>query len=312
MKWLTLILTLPTANATARMRIWRALKASGAAVLRDGVYLLPERDDCHSALAEIAEDIEANGGTAYLLQADGAIAATFPSLFDRTEDYAALLTAISETHAALNIDNALDTLKQFRKLGKTFAAIGATDFFPGEAQRQVDVALRALEVAANAILSPDEPHAATGAVARLNLVDYQGRIWATRARPWVDRLASAWLIRRFIDPAARFLWLASQADCPADALGFDFDGAAFSHIGAKVTFETLLASFALDQPALQRLGALVHYLDVGGIPPAEAGGVERVLAGLRNTISNDDQLLAAAGHIFDGLLAAFQPEIQTT
>lgn len=81
----------------------------------------------------------------------------------------------------------------------------------------------------------------------------------------MDRLASAWLIGRFIDPSARFLWLASPDDCPDEALGFDFDGATFTHVEEKVTFETLLASFDLDSPALLRLGKLVHYLDVGDI-----------------------------------------------
>ncbi|MGH8355075.1 MAG: chromate resistance protein ChrB domain-containing protein, partial [Pseudomonas sp.] len=137
---------------------------------------------------------------------------------------------------------------------------------------------------------------------------YRGRVWATRRRPWVDRLASAWLIRRFLDPDARILWLAAPEDCPADALGFDFDGAAFSHVGNRVTFETLLASFALEQPGLVRLAELVHYLDVGGSQPPEAAGLERVLAGLRATLAADDQLLTAAGAVFDGLLAVFEQD----
>lgn len=117
---------------------------------------------------------------------------------------------------------------------------------------------------------------------------------AERQRPWVDRLASAWLVRRFIDPQARIHWIASPQECPADALGFDFDGATFSHVGSRVTFEVLLASFGLEQPALARLGLLVHYLDVGGIEPAESAGVESILAGLREALCDDDQLLAAA------------------
>jgi hypothetical protein len=137
------------------------------------------------------------------------------------------------------------------------------------------------------------------------VAQHQGRVWATRQCPWVDRLASAWLIRRFIDPHAQLVWIANAADCPPDALGFDFDGAAFSHVGSRVTFEVLLASFALAGPALTRMGQLVHYLDVGGVQPSEAPGVESVLAGLRDTLHDDDQLLAHACHIFDGLLATF-------
>jgi hypothetical protein len=131
-------------------------------------------------------------------------------------------------------------------------------------------------------------------------------VWATRRRPWVDRLASAWLIRRFIDPQARFVWLKSPADCPKRAIGFDFDGATFTHSGAMVTFETLLASFGLRAPALLRLGVLVHGLDAGGVMPAEAAGVERVLSGMRDAIADDDQLLLAAAGVFEGLLVAFE------
>ena len=101
------------------------------------------------------------------------------------------------------------------------------------------------------------------------------------------------------------LWLASPEDCPADALGYDFDGAAFSHIGSRVTFEVLAGSFNLEQPAIKRLGMLVHYLDVGGVAPPEASGVESVLVGLRETLTDDDHLLAAACAIFDGLLVSF-------
>lgn len=123
--------------------------------------------------------------------------------------------------------------------------------------------------------------------------------------PWVDRLACAWLIRRFIDPEARFVWLQAPKDCPADALGFDFDGASFTHLNGKVTFEVLLDSFRLDHPGLTRLGALVHFLDVGGIQPSEASGLEQILWGLRNSIHDDDQLIATANGVFDALLAAF-------
>lgn len=313
MNWLTLILSLPTENATARMRAWRSLKACGAAVLRDGVYLLPARDDCEATLVAVAADVQENGGMAYLLRTtDGDD--RFPALFDRTGDYAGLLTEIERTQAGLAAAGASDGLKQSRKLRKAYAALVAIDYFPGEAQRQLEAALADLERAANRLLSPDEPRPVAGDIVPLSPAKYQGRVWATRQRPWVDRLASAWLIRRFIDPAATFLWLVSSpggvVKCPAKALGFDFDGATFSHVGAKVTFEVLLASFGLDRdPALQRLGALVHYLDVGGVPPAEAGGVESVLGGLRECLADDDALLTASSAVFEGLLAAFQKEM---
>ncbi|RXZ44295.1 chromate resistance protein ChrB domain-containing protein [Crenobacter cavernae] len=306
--WMLFVTTLPTENATARMRAWRALKASGAAVLRDGVYLLPETEPCRGALEAIRGDVEASGGTAYLLRVEDDAKYGFTALFDRTAEFAALFADIEAAHAALTSDSAADTLKQARKLRKAFSQLTEIDFFPCEAQRQTGAALLELEVDANRALSPDEPRPVATAIPLLDAADFRGRLWATRRRPWVDRLASAWLIRRFVDADARFLWLTSPTDCPPDALGFDFDGARFTHVGAKVTFETLIASFGLDRRGLKRLAALVHYLDAGGVPPPEASGVERVLAGLREAIADDDALLTAAGGVFDGLFTAFDKD----
>lgn len=304
--WIALITSLPTENATARMRAWRSLKASGAAVLRDGVYLMPEREDCQHTLDTVANDVRAAEGTALVVRLEEPSDGNFVALFNRSADFANLLGDIATAREGLSPDTANEALKQARKLRKAFGNLAAIDFFPGEAQKQADEALRDLEQRAAWALSPDEPHPVNEAIARLNTQDYQGRIWATRRRPWVDRLACAWLIRRHIDPHATVLWLAAPADCPADALGFDFDGATFTHVGARVSFEVLLASFGLETPALQRFGALVHFLDVGGVQPLEAVGIESALAGLRDTILDDDQLLALASNIFDGLLASFE------
>ncbi|EPE3531296.1 chromate resistance protein [Pseudomonas sp. LY-1] len=306
MNLLSLILSLPTENATVRQRTWRALKASGAAVLRDGVYLMPDRDECRAVLDNLASDVREGGGVAHVLRMEDPEGVNFVALFDRSNDFAALLVDVHHLRQTLTLDTVQDVLRQVRKLRKSFTTLVEIDFYPGEAQRQADSALCELEQACARTLSPDEPHAVEGTITRLDRLDYQARTWATRARPWVDRLASAWLIRRFIDPQARILWLATPADCPPDALGFDFDGATFSHVGSRVTFEVLAASFGLEQPAITRIGLVVHYLDVGGIQPPEATGIESVLAGLRETVDHDDQLLAIASTVFDGLLASFE------
>ena len=247
--------------------------------------------------------------TAYL--ADTAFpdddSARLTALFDRSADYAELMKSIEPIQAALSPDTAMDALKQLRKFRKVYAQLSDIDFFPGRpGARQTPLCLSWKR--APIARSPDEPHAVDGAIVRLLVGDYQGRTWATRARPWVDRLASAWLIRRHIDEDARILWLASPAECPESALGFDFDGARFSHAGAKVTFENLVTAFGLQSKGMDRLGAIVHFLDVGGVQPPEAAGVEQVLAGLRATIADDDQLLALASGVFDGLLASFEEE----
>jgi len=304
--WLCMITSLPTENTALRQRTWRALKASGAAVLRDGVYLMPEREDCRTILGRLSQDVRKGGGTALVLQVQEPEETTFKDQFDRSSRYTALLAEIADAKAALTAASAVKIDAQVRKLRKTYTAIADIDFFPGEAQRQVDLALTELQLACVRVTTPDEPHAVAGVIERRHPSDYLRRLWATRKRPLVDRLASAWLIRRFIDPEARIQWLESPADCPEDALGFDFDGATFSHVGSRVTFEVLAASFGLDRPAIAKLGLLVHYLDVGGVQPPEAPGVETVLAGLQEMRQDDDELLAAASIVFDSLLARFE------
>jgi hypothetical protein len=304
MKWLLLILTLPTENATARMRAWRALKATGAAVLRDGVYLLPEDEGHRATLAAIAEEVDAAGGQTFLFDATGE---DHRARFDRTEDYRKLADDIAATHADLDKVATSELARIARKLRKAFDALAAIDFFPGPARLQTGALLDTLDAALRARLSPDEPTPEAGAITRREPDRYRGHLWATRRRPWVDRLASAWLIRRHIDPEARFIWLETPADCPKQAHGFDFDGAEFTHVGERVTFETLLASFSLEgDSSLARLARCVHYLDVGGLPAPEAPGLEALLAGMRAGIADDDALLDAASGAFDFLYASFK------
>lgn len=308
--WLIFIVSLPTRNSAGRMRVWRALKALGCGVLRDGVYLLPHRPEFRQTLQLQVEDVIAGGGSAHILALDSENQdqqTVFENLFDRSADYAKLVEDIRQT-AYLNLqpEDMAKLQKQIHRLRKEFEAIALQDFFPGAAREQAAAALEDLEHIVNERLAPDEPHAVQHRIKRLQHKDYLNRIWATRRRPWIDRLASAWLIRRFIDPEASFIWLAAPDDCPAEALGFDFDGAVFTHVGAKVTFEVLLASFGLTKDtALNRIGALVHYLDVGGIPVLEAVGLETLISGMRQRWTDDDELLAETEKIFDAFYQAF-------
>lgn len=307
--WLLLVLTLPTRNATARMRVWRALKALNCAVLRDGVYLLPQREDLRAALETQAGEVVDAGGTAYVLSLkaeDGAQQAHFSGLFDRTGDYLKLRAEINALRPRLAELEPPLLQRSLKTLQRNFQALAAIDYFPGAARDQASAALDGLAASVQAILSPGEPHAVAGRIEPLDAKAYHGRLWATRPRPWVDRLASAWLIRRFIDANARFLWLAAPEDCPPGALGFDFDGAAFTHVGHKVTFEVLQAAFGLEaDPALLRIAGIVHHLDVGGIPVAESAGIETVLRGTAKRVAGDDALLAEAEQVFDDIYQAF-------
>lgn len=307
--WLTLIISLPTKNATARMRIWRALKSEGCGVLRDGVYLLPDNETANLALQRQATEVIQAGGTAYVLKLGSTTPtqdATFRDLFDRTDHYAALKSEIDGLRSALGSHNIPATKRSLLRLERDFEAMAAIDFFPGAAREQTGTSLAQAMTALSSLSNPDEPKSTVGEIKRLHTDNFQHRTWATRKRLWVDRMASAWLISRFIDPGASFIWLDKPEHCPESALGFDFDGAAFTHIGSLVTFEVLLHSFSLEaDSALARLAALIHFLDVGGIPVAEAAGLEMILKGTRERCADDDTLRVDTSNIFDDLYMAF-------
>ena len=310
--WVALVISLPTRNATARMRVWRGLKALGCGVLRDGVYLLPDSAGATQALQAQALEVQRAGGSAHLIKVlarDAQQHATFSALFDRTAAYASIVAKLRHWLTPRKDLRNAGRARELSRLRRQFANVAAQDFFPGRARAQAEAALADAERALARALSPDEPQPATGDIKPARRGDYRGHVWATRKRPWVDRLASAWLIKRFIDPKAKFAWLERPRDCPSRAVGFDFDGAQFTHIGGRVTFEVLVAGFALEaDPALARIGAIVHYLDTGGIPVAEADGLKSILQGARNRIADDDKLLAEAHKIFDNLYAAFREE----
>jgi len=182
------------------------------------------------------------------------------------------------------------------------------DFYPGEASHQASRMLDELESAIITLQSPDEPQAISRKLPKLNLKNYQGKKWATRSGLWVDRLASAWLIRKYIDPKASFIWLKTTRDCPKSAFGFDFDGATFTHTDSLVTFEVIAQSFGIDDDVIKRLGSLIHALDVGGIQPPEAQGIESIMTGLKISSKSDDELLEKASAVFDALISAFMKE----
>ena len=300
-----LLVTLPTQPNAVRLRIWRGLKALGAGALRDGAYLLPaERSAEFEALAP---QVREHGGTATVLDLsarDAAQQAELCALFDRSEAYGDWRRDLNAAHAELPALAETAARRRLRGLADALGTLTAIDYFPGPAAAQAQGDLDALRSALEQQLSPGEPRARRQQLPLLDSRRYLGKRWATRARPWVDRLACAWFVRRFIDAKASFVWLTDTATAPRGAIGFDFDGATFSHVGARVSFEVMVASFGFDSDErLRRVGAAVHVLDVGGIAVPEAAGLETILAGLRELHPDDDTLLAAALSVFDGLYA---------
>lgn len=304
--WALLIATLPTQPNAVRLRLWRAVKALGCGALRDGAWLLPL--DHAEALETLAAQVRGHGGTASVLelsprnetQRDELVA-----LFDRSEAYTAWAESLRALQQQLGQLGETDARRRLRETAEALQALRRTDYYPGPAALQAEADLAALRTALDAHFSKGEPHMRAGHVPRLDVRDFQGKRWATRARPWVDRLACAWFIRRFVDAQARFVWLADVRKVPRGAIGYDYDGARFTHVGTRVSFEVMVASFGLHGNArLQRIAAAVHYLDAGGIPVAEAAGLESILAGLRELHADDDALCTAAATVFDAFYAS--------
>src|SRR6266513_2564562 len=285
-----LVLSLPTRNSTLRMRVWRGLKESVCGVLRDGVYVLPASAlELKAASAKQFDEIR--------------------KLFDRSAEYGVLVKRIADAKGSLARLGPRRAQTAIRRLERAAEKLSRIDFFASEAKGQAAAALAALKASYQAMYSGGEPRASKRGLRQIDPARYQKRLWATRKAPWVDRLASAWLIKRFIDREARFAWIARPSECPQKAVGFDFDGAEFTHVKNRVTFEVLLASFGLDgDSALVAIGASVHYLDVGGIPVADANGLETVLKGIKEKARDDDVLLAEAMRILDFFYSAYRQD----
>ena len=309
----SLILSLPTRNSTMRMRVWRALKETGCGVLRDGLYVLPSGAAGGDALAGLESEIRSAGGFAMKVELTVRTAAHLAEvrkLFDRSAEYGALVQKMNRTKTAMTHMGARRGQTAIDRLERSFGKLADLDFFPGQGKLQAAEAMTALKRSFHESYSGGEPRSSRKRLRPVSRTKYEKRTWATRKDLWVDRLASAWLIKRFIDKDAKFVWLAKPKDCPRKAVGFDFDGAEFTHADNRVTFEVLLASFGLESdPGLASIGAAVHFLDVGGIPVADAKGLETVLRGAKEKSRNDDALLADALRILDLFYSAYsQPK----
>jgi len=304
-----LILSLPARDSTVRMRAWRALKDAGCGVLRDGVYVLPASEAASAALEKVESGIRASGGFAVRVEMhfkSDEQQEQLRGLFDRGREYAALRDQIKAARASLRRLGPRKAKTGLDRLRREADRLAAIDFYPGAAKSQATDALAALQRDFRETYARGEPRISRRRLRPADRARYQSRVWATRKDPWVDRLASAWLIKRFIDPAAKFAWLDRPSSLPRNAVGYDFDGAEFTHVGNRVTFEVLMEIFALDgDPALAAIGACVHFLDVGGNSAADAKGLETVLKGVKEKARSDDAMLGEAMRIFDHFYSAY-------
>ena len=304
-----LVTNLPGRNQTLRMRLWRGLKSAGAGTLRDGVYVLPRSDVASRVFNEYANEVFGGGGSAQLVAFESESdtqRAALTSLFDRTSEYTSLMDRVGRYRRKAVKLNDVEARRELGVLKREAAGLAAIDFFPTEMREHLEQALADAELQLTMRASPDEPHPVHRAIPKRDAANYQARVWATRKHLWIDRVCSAWLIKRFVDRKARFRWLDNVTQCPARAIGFDFDDAEFTHVDGKVTFEVLATTFSLDDDsALSRVGHLVHYLDVGGVPVPEAAGLAAIVTGARACAADDDALIQSVFPVLDLLYSAF-------
>ena len=305
-RWLAFVTNLPTDDPASRMRVMRMLESLGSAVLREGVFLLPDNPATRQSLTRLTEHVARLNGTSHLLLVtaqDDAQNLRFLSMFDRAQEYEALIQNVQSLRTGFGISDPSSISRVLAKQRRDFEEISALDFFPSPIQEQALETMRNAEREVLALMFPDAPKTVT---AQSTASEFHKRTWATRTPLWTDRLASAWLIRRFIDTEARFLWLDKSQECPPAAIGFGFEGGTFSNSKSQVTFEGLLESFGLQQnAALMKVAAMIRHLDGTGPAVSEAAGVETLLEGARRRSGSEDGLLSECEKTFDLLFEAY-------
>lgn len=319
-RWLLFFYSVPAKPTANRMRVWRRLIKAGAAPLKGSVYVLPYTDEHHELLQWLVSEVSSMKGEAAFVKAAGIETMTdaeVAALFDRQKEeaYRALgkrlddvqrrLNAVRVSSGSLN-DKALSAALD--KCTREFEEIKGTDFFSSGAGVETGKRITAL-AAELAELSGGGTERSAG-VAPRKAGDYRGRTWVTRKRPFVDRMASAWLVRRFIDKDAAFAFVeeSEAGGLPPGPVTYDVRGGEFTHVGDLCTFEVLIKSFGLKDKALKSVAGLVHELDVKdaryGAP--EARGVEEILAGIRKTAADDKDALEKGMAVFEMLYASKQ------
>lgn len=315
-RWLLFVHQLPSSPSNLRVRTWRRLQQIGAIPIKQAVYALPDTASAREDFEWLKTEVKAVGGDASVFAADNVDAWSDDGLIEefrrsRQEAYTVLARDIEKVlkRAANNRRPSGARAPAIRRLLEVFrerlTGIERIDFFGSAGRDRVATLLTRLEEDTS---GKDVRATARKDTGPTDADRYQGRLWITRPRPGVDRMASAWLIRRFIDPQARFGFAADRDAVPADGRPFDMFGVEFSHQGEGCTFETLCAIFKIQEPAVARLSAIVHDLDLKdnrfGAP--EAATVGHVIDGLQFAHADDDTLLSQGMSLFDALYRSFE------
>jgi len=296
LSWLLLLHQLPAKPAYARVKLWRRLQALGSVAVKNAVYALPAGSQAQEDFEWALKEITAAGGEGMIVEArliDGLSDEAVRGLFNsaREADYRALAKEIRalEKNAAP---------AQVARLRAEAAKIAAIDFFGANGREDVDARLAALAKPEAGPVRAGKP-----------LVARPGQVWVTRRHVHVDRIGSAWLIRRFIDPDATFKFVPAKGYRPRPGeIRFDMFEAEYTHEGDRCTFEVLLQRSALAEPALTAIGEIVHDIDLkdGKFGRTEAGGIAVLIDSLGRADISDQERVERGARMFDDLYDLFR------
>jgi hypothetical protein len=304
---LLLLVGLPPTPSSLRVRVWRRLRSLGAVALKRSAYLLPDTPDRYEDFQWLAQEIQRDGGDATLIrveQIENVSPADVLQLFHEPRDRDYRQLSVRYRKLLQNLDRKSEAARarthgELARLSKDHQRIRDIDFFaaPGGAEvRRLEEAIAMRTRRPETARQEERP--------TLDLTTLRGRRWVTRPRPHVDRVASAWLIKRFIDVDAQFVF-APPAEFPKDAIAFDAPGVELSHQGEDCTFETLIKRARLRDRRLARLAEVVHEADLrdGKFPHEEARGIDVAIRALLAASPDDHQVLAHGMTLFEGLYA---------
>jgi hypothetical protein len=304
---LLLLVGVPPTPSSLRVRVWRRLRSLGAVPLKRSAYLLPDTPERYEDFQWLAQEIQREGGEATLIrvqQIENMSAAEVLGLFQqpRDQDYRKLALGYRKVLDGLEKKSAAKSARvqdELARLAKDHQRVRDVDFFdaPGGAEvRRLEETIAMRTRRPEAVRREERP--------TIDLSRLRGRRWVTRPRPHIDRVASAWLIKRFIDPDAEFTF-APPAEFPKDAIPYDAPGVELSHQGEDCTFETLVKQARLRDRRLMRLAEVVHEADLrdGKYPHEEARGIDVAIRALLAASPDDHQVLAQGMALVEGLYA---------
>ena len=298
--WLLLLYALPTKRTSARVNLWRKLKKFGAVPLKTSAYVLPDNPVHYERFQWLAKQVKDDGGDATLIRVaeiEGFPDDEMKGLFNqaRAADYKELKTALQRSIGQSKKSKDTTMADELERFQRWFNEIKEIDYFKSPAAHDAQMLLQRAEK----LLLPRKKSAS---VAVLDRKKFQGKTWLTRPHPGIDRVGSAWLIRKFIDPKAKFVFEMEPEKFPA-ALPFDMADVEFSHHSDHCTFETLVKRFAIDDRAVQKIAEMIHDADLedGKFQRVECIGLNQVFEGWAKMNWSDDEILSKGGECFEAL-----------